>query len=99
MPVSPPPPPPPTLTFFQSPFDRARLLADGVQVPVQRGHKQQAFREGDRAGAAKPLRGHNAKIKRKKVVLSAQPAVTSPAKKKTKNTFIEKAEELDGQQV
>lgn len=53
------------LTFFQSPFDRARVLADGVQVPVQRGHEQQAFGEGDRVRAAKQLQGHKAKKKKK----------------------------------
>lgn len=49
------------LTLFQSPLDRARVLADGVQVPVQRGHKQQALGEGDRASAAKQLQGDTAK--------------------------------------
>lgn len=76
-------------TFFQSPFDRARVLADGVQVPVQRGHKQQAFREGDGVGAAQQLRGHKAVVK---VAVSAQPAVTYPSEKAL---LVKKAETCD----
>lgn len=64
---------PSPLTFFQSPFDRARLLADSMQVPVQRGHEEQAFRKGNCAGTAKPLQKHNAKG-------SEQSTITSPAK-------------------
>lgn len=47
------------LTFFQSPFDRAGFLANSVQVSIQGGHKEQAFREGNCAGAAKPLQKKN----------------------------------------
>lgn len=56
----------PPLTFFQSPFDRARVLADCVQVPVQRRHEQQAFREGDCVRAAKQLQGHKVGREKKK---------------------------------
>ena len=47
----------------ESPFDRARLLANSVQVSIQGGHKEQAFRKGNGAGAAKPLQKHKAEIK------------------------------------
>ena len=43
------------LTFFQSPLDRTRSLADGVQVSVQCGHKEQAFSQGYGAGSAETL--------------------------------------------
>lgn len=50
------------LTFFQSPFDRAGFLANGVQVSVQCGHKEQAFRKSYCAGTAKSLEsGKNTK--------------------------------------
>lgn len=49
---------PSPLTFFQSPFDRAWLLAYSVKVSVQGGHKEQAFRKRNCAGTAKPLQRH-----------------------------------------
>lgn len=44
------------LTFLQGPLDGAGSLADGVQVPVQRGHEQQALGQGHCAGRAGVLR-------------------------------------------
>lgn len=55
----------PPLTFFQSPFDRAWFLANSVQVSIQGGHKEQAFRKRNCAGAAKPLEKHKAKKRTK----------------------------------
>lgn len=61
----------PFLTFFQGPLDRARLLANGVQVSIQGGHKEQAFRKRNRAGTAEPLRRENENID--ELVTSVQP--------------------------